>query len=89
MDPVQLPFIHELALFLACAGIVVPLFRRLRVSPVLGFLAIGIVIGPLGLGRVVPPDSNCATVAAVDGAGRLLYPELSRFAFGRLVRFTP
>ncbi|MBL8701748.1 MAG: cation:proton antiporter [Alphaproteobacteria bacterium] len=57
MDPVQLPFIHELALFLACAGIVVPLFRRLRVSPVLGFLAIGIVIGPLGLGRVVPPDS--------------------------------
>lgn len=57
MDPAQLPFIHELALFLACAGIVVPIFRRLRVSPVLGFLAIGIVIGPLGLGRVVPSDS--------------------------------
>lgn len=39
--------------------------------------------------RVVPPDSGCATVAAVDEHGRLLYPELSRFAFGRLVRFTP
>lgn len=57
MDPAQLPFIHELALFLACAGIVVPLFRRLRVSPVLGFLAIGVVTGPLGLGRVVAPNS--------------------------------
>jgi len=57
MDPGIPPFIHELALFLACAGIVVPLFRRLRVSPVLGFLAIGVVIGPLGLGRVVPPES--------------------------------
>lgn len=40
-------------------------------------------------GRLVPPDSDCANVHAIDDEGRLLYPELSRFAIGRLVRLTP
>ncbi len=39
-------------LFLVVAGVVVPLFRRLRVSPVLGFLLAGMLIGPHVLGRV-------------------------------------
>lgn len=43
----------EIILFLATAGIVVPLFHRLRVSPVLGFLGAGALIGPYGLGRFV------------------------------------
>ena len=42
----------DLVLFLATAGIVVPLFKRLRVSPVLGFLAAGVALGPYGLGGV-------------------------------------
>jgi CPA2 family monovalent cation:H+ antiporter-2 len=44
----------ELMLFLATAGIVVPLFHRLRLSPVLGFLGAGALLGPYGLGRLVP-----------------------------------
>ena len=40
----------DLVLFLATAGIVVPLFKRLRISPVLGFLAAGVALGPYGLG---------------------------------------
>jgi CPA2 family monovalent cation:H+ antiporter-2 len=39
-------------LFLVVAGVVVPLFRRLRVSPVLGFLLAGMAIGPHVLGRI-------------------------------------
>src|SRR5687768_2917845 len=39
--------------FLATAGIVVPLFKRLRISPVLGFLGAGVALGPYGLGRFV------------------------------------
>jgi CPA2 family monovalent cation:H+ antiporter-2 len=35
---------------LGTAGIVVPLVRRWRVSPVLGYLAAGVILGPLGLG---------------------------------------
>jgi CPA2 family monovalent cation:H+ antiporter-2 len=40
----------DLLLFLATAGIVVPLFKRLRISPVLGFLGAGVFLGPYGLG---------------------------------------
>ncbi|HEX8233946.1 MAG TPA: cation:proton antiporter [Caulobacteraceae bacterium] len=40
--------------FLATAGIVVPLFKRLRISPVLGFLGAGVALGPYGLGSLVP-----------------------------------
>ena len=41
----------DLVLFLATAGVVVPLFKRLKISPVLGFLGAGVVLGPFGLGR--------------------------------------
>ncbi|MDJ1158485.1 cation:proton antiporter [Chelatococcus sp. SYSU_G07232] len=37
---------------LATAGIVVPVVHRLKISPVLGFLGIGILIGPDGLSRL-------------------------------------
>jgi CPA2 family monovalent cation:H+ antiporter-2 len=39
---------------LAAAGVVIPLFHRLRLSPVLGFMLVGIVVGPYGLGAEVP-----------------------------------
>ena len=42
----------EVLLFLATAGVVVPLFRRLKVSPVIGFLGAGVLLGPHGLGRL-------------------------------------
>ena len=42
----------ETLIFLATAGVVVPLFRRLKVSPILGYLAAGAVLGPFGLGQV-------------------------------------
>ena len=41
----------DLVVFLATAGVVVPLFRRLKISPVLGFLAAGVALGPDGFGR--------------------------------------
>ena len=42
----------DLVLFLATAGIAVPLFRRFKVSPILGFLGAGVVLGPFGLGNL-------------------------------------
>src|SRR3989344_7818366 len=42
----------DVVLFLATAGVVVPLFRRWRVSPILGFLGAGVVLGPYGLGSL-------------------------------------
>ena len=40
-------------LFLGTAGLIVPLFRRMKISPVIGFLTAGAALGPHGLGAVV------------------------------------
>ncbi len=50
--PLSLDEYKEALIFLGAAGVVVPLFRRLRVSPVIGFLALGMALGPHGLGRL-------------------------------------
>ena len=42
----------DVVLFLATAGVIVPLFRRWRISPILGFLGAGVVLGPFGLGAL-------------------------------------
>ena len=42
----------DVVLFLATAGVVVPLFRRWRISPTLGFLGAGVLLGPYGLGSL-------------------------------------
>ena len=43
--------LREVMVFLVAAGVVVPLVRRMKVSPVFGFLVVGLVIGPHGLAR--------------------------------------
>ncbi len=55
----------DLVLFLATAGIVVPLFKRLKISPILGFLGAGVVLGPYGLGALADrlPWVGAITVA--------------------------
>lgn len=44
--------LREVIVFLVAAGVVVPLFNRLRISPVLGFLLVGLLIGPFGIARL-------------------------------------
>ena len=43
--------LREVMVFLFAAGIVVPLVRRLGISPVFGFLVVGLAIGPHGMVR--------------------------------------
>ena len=38
---------------LGAAGIVIPLFARFRITPVIGFILIGLAVGPFGLGGMV------------------------------------
>jgi len=38
---------------LGAAGIVIPVFTRFRITPVIGFILIGIAVGPFGLGSMV------------------------------------
>jgi CPA2 family monovalent cation:H+ antiporter-2 len=53
---------------LGTAGVVVPLVHRLRLSPVLGFLAGGAILGPRGLGSIAQdwPGLSAITVAHED-----------------------
>jgi len=44
------PFFREIILFLILAGILIPTLQRLRINQVLGFLAVGALVGPFGLG---------------------------------------
>ena len=44
------PFLRETLLFLSLAGILIPTLARLRINQVLGFLAVGALLGPFGLG---------------------------------------
>jgi monovalent cation:H+ antiporter-2, CPA2 family len=52
MTDAALDAYKEPILFLVTAGVIVPLFHRLRISPVLGFIGAGVLLGPYGLGRL-------------------------------------
>jgi CPA2 family monovalent cation:H+ antiporter-2 len=39
---------------LGAAGVVIPAFARVRVNPVIGFILVGVALGPHGLGVLVP-----------------------------------
>ena len=54
--------------FLATAGVIAPLVKRLKISPILGFLAAGVALGPQGLGQFdrVQPWLTYFTVSKPD-----------------------
>jgi monovalent cation:H+ antiporter-2, CPA2 family len=62
----------ELLLFLATAGVIVPLFGRLKLSPVFGFLAAGVVIGPFGLGALAK-DAPWLSAVSITDVGQITH----------------
>ncbi|MGQ0509096.1 MAG: monovalent cation:proton antiporter-2 (CPA2) family protein [Betaproteobacteria bacterium] len=50
-------FLHQALIYLAAGVIAVPIFRRLGLGSVLGYLVAGVVIGPGGLGFVSEPQA--------------------------------
>ncbi|AJP71602.1 cation:proton antiporter domain-containing protein [Sphingomonas hengshuiensis] len=38
---------------LGAAGLVIPAFARFRISPIIGFILVGVLVGPFGLGTLV------------------------------------
>ena len=45
--------ISDTLVILGAAGLVIPAFARVRVSPVIGFILVGLIVGPAGLGALV------------------------------------
>ena len=62
LDPASL---KEVLIVLGAAGVVIPLFYRLRISSVLGFMLVGIAVGPFGFGRLAGrlPWLSAVTIA--------------------------
>jgi CPA2 family monovalent cation:H+ antiporter-2 len=61
---------------LGTAGIVVPLVRRFGLSPVLGYLGAGAILGPMGLGTFMPYAPWLYWVTVVDAKNVSAFAEL-------------
>ncbi len=53
VSPFQSTAFSDALVILGAAGLVIPAFARARVNPVIGFLLVGIIAGPSGLGSLV------------------------------------
>lgn len=69
----SLPYLREIVVFLVAAGILVPLLHRFRVSPVLGYLIVGGLVGPFGLGLLADAHPWVANlvIPELEGVSRL------------------
>ena len=47
------PVMQDALVILGAAGIIIPVFARFRITPIIGFILIGVLVGPFGLGHLV------------------------------------
>jgi CPA2 family monovalent cation:H+ antiporter-2 len=64
--PINIDVYSDALVVLGTAGIVIPLVRRFGLSPVLGYLVAGAVLGPLGLGSLIKTFPFLHWVTVVD-----------------------
>jgi CPA2 family monovalent cation:H+ antiporter-2 len=88
------PVISDALVILGAAGAVIPIFARFRITPVIGFILIGLLVGPFGLGRLVPSYPWLYHITISDPAGLDVFAEFGiilllfsiglELSFGRL-----
>ena len=86
--------LSDAIVILGAAGIVIPLFARFRITPVIGFILVGLLVGPSGLGAWVSdiPWLGYVTISDVHrlepfaefGIVLLLFSVGLELSFGRL-----
>lgn len=79
---------------LGAAGLVIPAFARFRITPVIGFILVGVLVGPFGLGALVQSYPWLSWIAISDphaiepfaelGIILLLFSIGLELSFGRL-----
>jgi len=88
------PAVGDALIILGAAGAVIPIFARFRITPIIGFILVGLLIGPFGLGRLVPfapwlehvtiQDPAMLAPVAEMGIILLLFSIGLELSFGRL-----
>ena len=63
------PVMTDGLVILGAAGIVIPVFARFRITPVIGFILVGLLVGPYGLGRLVFEHEWLAWLTISDPEG--------------------
>ncbi len=63
------PVMTDGLVILGAAGIVIPVFARFRITPVIGFILVGLLVGPYGLGRMVFEHEWLAYFTITDPEG--------------------
>ncbi len=63
------PGLKDALVILGAAGIVIPAFARLKISPVIGFIIVGMIVGPFGLGRLAGAHPWLDSITITDSAG--------------------
>jgi monovalent cation:H+ antiporter-2, CPA2 family len=81
--PLESSAFKDIIVVLGAAGLVIPAFAALRISPVVGFILVGVAVGPFGLGALVPmfpplalltiSDAKVLTAPAEIGIALLLF----------------
>lgn len=94
-DPItSTSILSDALVVLGAAGIVIPLFARFRITPIIGFILVGLLVGPSGLGAYVDQvpwlgyvtisDSHRLEPFAEFGIILLLFSIGLELSFGRL-----
>lgn len=88
------PVLSDALVILGAAGIVIPVFSRYRITPVIGFILVGLLVGPFGLGRHVFDYPWLSYVTITDPEGLEVFAEFGiilllfsiglELSFGRL-----
>lgn len=79
----QIPYFWEMLVFLLASVTIVPLLQKMKASPVLGYLTVGLVIGPHGL-ALVHESEGIETLASL-GVVFLLFMIGIKLSLERLI----
>ena len=61
-------FLKDVLVVLGATGLVIPFVQRLRVNPIFGFILVGVLVGPFGLGKLAAIWPQLSVIAVEESS---------------------